>query len=217
MTGAQLVRGVRVPLHDTEYNVASDGRMYSSDEISRALTTARTDTIKYLFSAFEIIGTRQTYSDYTTQLSGRGLPPARARITLSNLLRTVAITTNPQSQPADFWKIECGVAGDGSYIHTEPPFLGDPLALNAYQTQIYARNGQIYGPACTLYYWSICTIAIGDDGTDLASGVGGLPDSFYNTIKYLACANLVKKERAESEDRYKFFMQLFTRRLGTLK
>lgn len=217
MTGAELIRSVRVILHDTEYNVASDGRVYSDEEISRALLSARTDTIKYLYASFEIIGSRNSFADYTKELAGGGLPPVRPRITMSNLLRSVVFAGNGQAQPVDFWKIECGVTAGGAYVHAEVPLIGDPMATNAFNTQVYARSGHFYGTPCTLYYWALCTVDIANNGTDLSNSTGGMPDGFYNTVKYLACANLVKKERAESEDRYKYLMQIFIRRLQSLK
>ncbi len=218
MTGADLFQGIRTILRDTGYGTYSDGRVYAPEEIALALTTARTDALRYLYGVFAIIGTVPNYQGYNAQMSGGGLPPARARITLSKLLRTVALAASPQAAPTVMWKIECAIDGNGKFIHPEPPLLGEVLATNPYQTQLYMRSGNIYctNIPSTMYYWAECTTAIGDNGTDLSTGTSGLPDSFYNAIKYLACANLVRKERREDEDRYKILISTFMSRLSSL-
>lgn len=216
MTGADLFEATRVVLHDTSYGTFSDTRMYAPSEIGNALTAARGDACRYLYGVFAIIGTTPNLMGYNAAMAGGGLPPARARITLGKLLHSVAFSGTPTNVPADFWKIECGLAPNGKYIHPEPPPIGAVLGTNAYQTQVYAQGGKFYGNACTIYYWILPTTTIADNATDLASTADGLPDAFYHAVKFLAAANLVKKERAENEDRYKLLMQMSMHRLSTL-
>lgn len=216
MTGADLFQGTRVILRDTGYGTYSDGRAYAPAEIASALTAARMDSLGYLYGAFAIIGGVPNFAGYNAQMAGGGLPPVRARVTTTKLLHTVNFTIAGQAVPDDFWKIECGVASGPKYIHAEPPKLGQALGTNSFQSQVYTQGGKFYGTPCQVYYWAVCTTPIADDGTDLRSGAYGLPDGFYHAVKYLACANLIKKERAENKERFELLMNTFMRRLASL-
>lgn len=216
MVGADLIKSVRVVLRDDDYQTSSDGRFYATEEIRRALIMARAEGLKYIYGAFEILGVARSFAEYNSKLVGSSMPPTRARITANKLLLNAALAGSPQAAPQDFWKLECGTTGAGKYIPQEVPFLGDPLTSNSWNSGIYARGGNIYGTLCTFYYWALCTNDMGD-ATNLTTGTGGMPDAFYNAIKYLAVANLIKKEKVETEDRYKFFTNLFMRRISTLR
>lgn len=219
MTGSALIQSCRVLLHDTDYQTQTDGRMYADEEIRRALITARAEGLKYIYGAFEILGTARSFADYSSRmLSGPSMPPVRARITVGKLFVQGVSGTNPMTAPADFWKLECALSADGHYVPQVPAAIGDPMRPNIWSSGIYGSGGQLFGaPAGGLfYYWSLCTNDMGN-ATDLATGAGGMPDAFYHAIKYMAVANLLKKEKVENEDRYKFFMNLFMRRLSTLR
>jgi hypothetical protein len=219
MLGADLIQSCRVCLHDTDYQTSTDGRQYADEEIRRALIMARAEGLKYIYGAFEILGTVRSFAEYNNKmLVGPSMPPTRARITVNKLLIGVASTGSPMNVPLDFWKLECALDSTGRYIPQIPAVIGDPLTPNIWNSGVYGSGGKIYGVSAGgfIYYWSLCSNDMGN-ATDLATGVGGMPDAFYHAIKYMAIANLIKKERVETEDRYKFFMNLFMRRISTLR
>ena len=216
MTGAYLFEQVRIVLRDNGRGVSTTARTWTDDEISSALMRARQDTLQALFALSDILGFRPNWAAYNRAMLGGSLPPSRARVTIGNMLKTVAFAAPGAAAPDGFWRIECGVTAAGKYLKTDPSFIADPMQGVADVT-IYARGQRFFGPTCTVYYWRSPTNTILNDATDLSAGANGLSDAFYETAMYRAISYLLQKERAEYARRAAASERIFKQRLSTLR
>lgn len=180
------------------------------------MVRARQDTLQALFGLADVLGFRPNWAAYNRALYGGSVPPVRARMTLSGLLKTVAYAAPGQAVPDGFWRIECGMDASNKYVPTEPSFLGDPMS-GIYNTAVYVRGQRFFGPLCTVYYWILPTTTIDDDATDLNAGTTPLSDAFYETALYRGLSYLLAKERAENVRRIAITERIYKRRLQTLR
>lgn len=214
MTGAELITSVRVILRDTGRGASTTARFYSDDAIINALVRARQDTVNKLFELSDL-APHSSFTEYL-DVAGEAMPIHRPRITLSGLYRQVAYSSAGQAVPNDFWRIECGVEADGSYVKTEATPQAVMMA-NTFEHIVYARGGSFFGTLCTVHYWANPSVSIANDSTNLNAGATPLSDAFYNTMKYKAISYLIDKEKADKDNRLQLAMTIWNNRLRTLR
>lgn len=186
MTNSELVRGVRVLLHDTLEGYSTDNYFYPPDEVVSALDAARMDTYRHLI-----------------------FRPAPAYITCSRMIVTAA-KTNGATVPTDLYLCICGYKTDGTYIPYSPMYLGDSYADTG-DEQVYIAGGIVYGTMNNIEYWKRPSDGLTPDGTLLTE----FSDGFFHAVKYAAARDLLIKENTDSVDRWTALDKEYQRKLAS--
>lgn len=179
---------------------------YSDESIARALTNARLFTYSQLVARYQ-----QARSAHGSSIE---LYLQSPRITISPMLKTATGANDVDAGvavPSDFYLLECGQLSGGMYVPAVEPFTGERMRETT-MAMIFARGGKFYGKAATAVYWAYPTQTISNSPILLTE----FSDTFYNTIKYLAAANLLEQEAAGSP-RYEFFIREYARRTTYLR
>lgn len=191
MTGATLYTSIRSLLRDDSRGKATAARHWEDAEIGAALHRARADTYKMLVD-------RRT--------------PFHSPIVGSVLCDDI-VATNGLGVPVDFYDLECGMDSDSRYLADED--LLAEAAFGATILRFIAVRARTFrgAAAARALVWKLPTVAINNDATVYTD----FPDAFYNTIKYAAMRDLVKKEYGDNDWRYSFFDNMYKRRVATLR
>ena len=188
MTGQDFYTATRELLHDTGRGYASDNTFYTDDMIRRSATEARSRIAEALITQ-----------------------RMRARITVNQLLKTCPAT--PRSpMPDDFWMLECGVKANGYYVPRVDIAIGVGYSGTGHD-EVWIQGQQFWGNAVTALYWAKPTVPI----VNTADTLTDFSDSFYHAVKTLACRELIVNEQSDNADRWKYFTELLTTKIKTLR
>lgn len=189
MTDLELVRGIRILLHDTSDAYSTDNTFYSDEEIWKSADAARTELYKYLISR-----------------------PSPAYVTCCRMIKTAA-KVDGATVPSDFLFCICGYKNDGTYVPYTSLWTGEAFADMTGQDQVYISGGVVKGTMQNIEYWALPQEVIANNGTLFSE----FPDAFYNTVKYGAVRNLLMKESTDGQNRWVNIMQEYQRKVSTLR
>lgn len=206
-TGAELIASVRELLHDALRGKLVATYHYPTASIANALMSASKFTYCELVMKYK--ATRHMPS---ADLDFYRLSP---RMTIGRLIQLTAAasgSTSGANVPPDYYRLECGLMLDDTYVPAYDVFSGERMRDRSPRT-IFARGGKFFGIADIAVYWAFPTEPIADSSTLLVE----FPATYYNAIKYLACANLLAQEQQSNMPRYTFFLHEYARRVQSLR